>query len=216
MPVRFGSRCAALVLAALAAAAGTALASDPAAEAPAAATAPEAAKPAPARSEPEVPLRPEDQFFLANRYLLGRGLEKDPARANELFRMAAERGHDRAQLQLGLSYLKGRGIERDPVLAMQWIAKSADQNNPRALMELGAALWHGRGVPVDRIEAVKFLFLSQWAGSPAGQGMIRSYAVQLPPDQREEALKRARQWRTDHGLPADVETPRGSMKVQGS
>jgi TPR repeat protein len=130
--------------------------------------------------------------------------------------MAAERGHDRAQLQLGLSYLKGRGVERNPVLAMEWIAKSADRNNPRALMEMGSAHWNGHGVRVDRIEAVKFLFLSQWAGSPAGRGMLRGYAVQLSPDQRDEAIERARQWRTEHGLPADVEPSHGSMKVQGS
>jgi TPR repeat protein len=206
----------AIVLAALAAAAGTAWAADPVGDAPAAGKPPEAAAPPKPSSEPAVPRRPEDQFFLANRYLLGRGLEADPVRANELFRMAAERGHDRAQLQLGLSYLKGRGIERNPVLGMQWIAKAADQNNPRALTELGSAYWNGYGVTVDRIESVKFLFLAQWAGSPAGQGMIRSYAVQLSPEQREEARARARQWRIDHGLPADVEPPRGTMKVKGT
>jgi TPR repeat protein len=209
-------RAAAIALAALAAAGAAAWASDPVDDAPDAANAPQAAPPPKARSEPAVPRRPEDQFFLANRYLLGRGLEADPVRANELFRMAAERGHDRAQLQLGLSYLKGRGIERDPVLAMQWIGKAADQNNARALVEMGTAHWSGQGVALDRVEAVKFLYLAQWAGSPAAQGMIRSYVAKLSPEQNEEALARARQWRTDHGLPADVEPPRGSMKVRAS
>jgi TPR repeat protein len=208
-------RRAAIALAALAAAAGTALAADPVGGAPAAANAPEAAAPPKASTEPiPVPRRPEDQFFLANRYLLGRGVEVDVVRANELFRLAAERGHDRAQLQLGLSYLKGRGVERSPTLAMEWIGKSADQNNGRALVELATAHWNGSGVRLDRVEAVKFLFLAQWAGSPAGQGMIGSYASQLSAEQRAEALARARQWRTDHGLPADVEPSRGKMRFK--
>ena len=210
-------RHAAAAFAALAALSGSAAAADPVAAAPAAAAAPEdAATPKPGREAPEVPRRPEDQFFLANRYLYGRGIEKDPVRANELFRMAAERGHDRAQLQLGMSYLKGRGIERNPVLAMQWISKAAEQNNPRAQVELGTGYWNGSGIPTDRVEAVKWLHLGHWAGSPAGQGMIRSYVAQLTPAQREEALSRARQWRTDHGLPADVEPPRGTMRYKAS
>jgi TPR repeat protein len=211
VPGGFALLRAAIGFAALAVAAGTAPGAHAAGDAPAAVTAPGAAAP-PKGPEPiPVPRRPEDQFFLANRYLLGRGLEADPVRANELFRMAAQRGHDRAQLQLGLSYLKGRGIERNPVLAMEWIGKSADQNNGRALMELGVAHWNGYGVRLDRVEAVKFLLLSQWAGSPAGYAMIRRYAAELTPEQRQEALGRARQWRTDHGLPAEVEPPRGSM-----
>ena len=52
-------------------------------------------------------------------YRKGEGLEKDPARAVQLYRMAAETGNVYAQVRLGDSYRQGEGVEKDLAKAVQ-------------------------------------------------------------------------------------------------
>lgn len=65
---------------------------------------------------------------LALFYERGRGVEKDPAKAAELYRTAAEAGVPMAMYNLGLAYRYGRfGLEQDEKTALKWIRKAASK-----------------------------------------------------------------------------------------
>jgi hypothetical protein len=65
------------------------------------------------------------QARLADLYLTGRGVRRDPAEAARWFRRAAERGHGPAQYFLGVLLGTGVGTSADPVEAYQWLTLAA-------------------------------------------------------------------------------------------
>jgi TPR repeat protein len=65
-------------------------------------------------------------------YKLGRGVPKDPAKAVEWYRKAAEQGLATAQYDLGNMYNVGRGVPKDQTKAMEWYKKAVDQGDESA------------------------------------------------------------------------------------
>jgi TPR repeat protein len=63
---------------------------------------------------------------LADSYRSGEGVEKDLAKAFQLYRMAAETGHAEAQTRLADSYRNGEGVEKDLAKADQWYRIAAE------------------------------------------------------------------------------------------
>jgi uncharacterized protein len=57
---------------------------------------------------------------LGNQYLLGLGVEKNPAKAFTLCKHSAELGAREAQTDLGQMYLAGQVVPRDPQEAAPW------------------------------------------------------------------------------------------------
>jgi TPR repeat protein len=55
-------------------------------------------------------------------------MKRDPARAAQLYREAAEAGNGMAQNNLGAAYMKGEGVERNDPEAIQWLTRSAEQD----------------------------------------------------------------------------------------
>ena len=49
------------------------------------------------------------------------GVTEDNERAVELYKRAAEQGHQRAQLNLGIMYGRGEGVKRDYIEAYKWL-----------------------------------------------------------------------------------------------
>jgi len=84
---------------------------------------------------------PVGMWNLAFMYIKGEGgLEKDYAKARNLFRSSAELGYANAQYDLGIVLLDGVGGEPDKADAVKWFKKAADQGNRDAkkiLKELG-------------------------------------------------------------------------------
>jgi len=68
------------------------------------------------------------------------GTPRNETRAVELFGLAAEKGHKRAQLNLGTLYLRGQGVPRDLIQARAWLEKAASGGDPYALYALGRAM----------------------------------------------------------------------------
>ena len=60
----------------------------------------------------------------------GRGVAKDPARAAELFRDAAEKGHRAAQVSWGLKLIEGRDVEQDLVAGEFLVATGRPRRGP--------------------------------------------------------------------------------------
>lgn len=81
------------------------------------------------------------------------GPDKDPACAAGWFRKAADRGHAKAQYNLGVLHYQGQGVPRDRAIAAQWFRKAADQDFMDAQYNLGVMLYRGEGLPQDRREA---------------------------------------------------------------
>ena len=63
----------------------------------------------------------------AEKYRTGVGVEKNPAKAVDLYRKAAERGHLGSQYRLAESYRIGEGVVKDPGKAVQWHRKAAGE-----------------------------------------------------------------------------------------
>jgi uncharacterized protein len=80
---------------------------------------------------------------LADMYLGGLGMRRDPAKAFQLWKKLADLGNDEAQDVLGYFYLDGVGTDRDPGKAEQFFVRSAEQGNKNAMSEL--ALYYSLG-----------------------------------------------------------------------
>jgi TPR repeat protein len=62
-----------------------------------------------------------------------RGDYAEAMEAARWLRLAAERGHAKAQCKLGFMYHEGRGVPRDYVLAHMWLTLSALRGEPDAV-----------------------------------------------------------------------------------
>jgi TPR repeat protein len=85
------------------------------------------------------------QCNLADTYLHGEGVEKNPAMAFELFQTAANRGHNYAQIRMAGLYEDGVGCETDLTEALKWatIASLAEEDQKSA----STIMWMRSGLP---------------------------------------------------------------------
>jgi len=79
---------------------------------------------------------PAAEFEVAVRFMDGRGLPHDAAKAVEWYRKAAAQGLAPAQYRLGSLYEKGEGVDRDLALARMWYQRAAEQGNRKAMHNL--------------------------------------------------------------------------------
>ncbi len=79
---------------------------------------------------------PRAQRHLANRYLRGRGVPRDPARGAYWMSRAAEQGLALAQRGLGELYEHGLGVARDLERARRCYEAAAAQGDPVARAHL--------------------------------------------------------------------------------
>ncbi|CAJ1389722.1 unnamed protein product [Effrenium voratum] len=78
----------------------------------------------------------EAQYNLGAEFLTGKRVQKDPARAFELFREAAGQEHAAAMCNLGVMYAQGLGVQKDPLEARRWYEKAADRGDASGLFNL--------------------------------------------------------------------------------
>ena len=65
-------------------------------------------------------------------YFTGTGVEKDMKRAFEYFAKAADKGHAKAQYNLGVLYDRGEGTAQNYEQAFEWYSRAAEQGYPPA------------------------------------------------------------------------------------
>ena len=87
--------------------------------------------------------------------------------------------------------LRGQGTTEDPQEAARWIELAAGQGLARAQALLGRMHEHGRGVPRDEVEAYVLYDRAAQAGDPLAAELRARLAAQLPPEQLEQARRRA-------------------------
>ncbi len=84
--------------------------------------------------------------------------EKKYEQAFPKLKVAAEKGHRKAQYRLGRCYDKGNGVEEDNKAAFVWYEKAAKQDHAKAQYQLARYYLKGKGgVDVDLQKATKLL-----------------------------------------------------------
>jgi TPR repeat protein len=115
------------------------------------------------------------------KYLDGKGVAKDEAKAFAMNSEAAESGDHDAVLAMGWFHLNGIGVEADSEKAEYWYRKSARQGETRAMFSLGqmaylgtayedALLWFNRAADKGHKRSLYWLGKLYWRG----QGVVAS------------------------------------------
>ncbi len=81
---------------------------------------------------------------------------KDYAGAVVKLKIAAEKGHRKAQYRLGYCLDKGKGVTEDDAAAFSWYSKAAAQNHAKAQYQLGRCYKKGEGTKVNLEKAVLY------------------------------------------------------------
>jgi len=81
---------------------------------------------------------------------LGGGNEEDDKSAFVHLKLAANKGHTKAQYNLGWMYKDGKGVLQDDKQAVKWYRKAANQGYAEAQFNLGWMYAKGKGVQSDK------------------------------------------------------------------
>lgn len=93
---------------------------------------------------------------LGVQYMAGRGVEKDPARAIEFYRKAADKGSAPAQSNLAFILWNGEHVARDVPGAIAWARKAAEQGNTPAMWLIARSYDTGEGQEQDPAKAFEW------------------------------------------------------------
>jgi TPR repeat protein len=99
---------------------------------------------------------PASLCALALCYRTGTGAVRNPTKAAELFREAADGGCGLAQFQYGTCCLGGIGVPRNVEAALASFRRGAANGNSSSQFALGAAYEEGTGVPIDMHTAISW------------------------------------------------------------
>lgn len=109
------------------------------------------------------------QYHLGGMYLMAEGVERDGARAKELFERAAAQGESRALYRLGRLCEDGRDMPRDYAKVMTYYAQAARKGMPFAIQNIGNLLTRGQGVKKNLEQARQVYLLTAGEGDPMSQ-----------------------------------------------
>ena len=127
------------------------------------------------------------------------GIQPDPAKAAELFRFAAERGHALAQAQLAQMYHSGEGVvAQDGTEATKWYRLAAEQGDLDSQLALGMMHAEGELVAQDFVKALKWVNIAA-SGNRGLLGHRDQMANLMSPEQVAEAEALADEWLKQHG-----------------
>ncbi len=96
----------------------------------------------------------------------------DAAKAVQIYRGLAEKGHAEAQFKLVYFYSRGIGVEKDIGLALAWLQKAAEQEHPEACYQLGVFHLTGTGTPKNPAEAFRWLKKAAESGPAEAQFQV--------------------------------------------
>ena len=75
----------------------------------------------------------------------GAGVDRNVVEAVRWYRLAAEQGHARAQVNLGKSYEFGDGVQQSLTEAVRWYRLAAEQGYAEGQTSLGVMYVNGAG-----------------------------------------------------------------------
>lgn len=110
--------------------------------------------------------------------------------AVKCYRAAADAGHAKAQVMLGIRLVRGLGIEERPDLGEYYITEAARQGEPKALYVLAKMYQEGFGREPDAAQAVYLLYLAALEGHPDAQAEGKALAETLSDEQQQRVSER--------------------------
>ncbi|MFK1438010.1 tetratricopeptide repeat protein [Pseudomonas aeruginosa] len=145
-------------------------------------------------TEQNPPVDPQaDAWFLRARELERQNIEAHDAEMIALYKLAAEKGHHKAQLNLAGLYIQGTEVPRDENKAVDLVEKAIQQNSPRAFYLMGVMLQQGAGVKIDETAALSYFRKAADMGDPYGQlavgESLRNASVNLPEPERRRGYQ---------------------------
>ena len=99
------------------------------------------------------------------------------------FKPLANKGHAKAQSNLGFMYSKGYGVIRDYNMSIIWFSKAAIQNDPDAQHNLGIMHGNGLGVPRDHFLAYIWFSIAAANGHQSSNMKRELAATRLKPEE---------------------------------
>jgi TPR repeat protein len=110
------------------------------------------------------------QYFIADMYEHGWGVEKSHEKAIQFLQLAANNGNYPAQFDLGSLYNDGTGgMPMDKAIACQWFEKAADSGHARAMHNTGYCYQVGSGGKKDSDKAIHYYTLAAELGLTSSQ-----------------------------------------------
>ena len=107
------------------------------------------------------------QELLAEAYLTGRGVPRDPVIAAGWLRKAAEQDSLSAQIMLAQLYEEGVGVEKDVAESTRWLEKAASRGDGESQLSLGVRYLQGAGVAANPKTGVMWIEKAARQGDPA-------------------------------------------------
>ena len=131
-------------------------------------------------------------------------IQKDYAKAVQLYRPLAAAGNPEAQVNLGYMFDEGLGVSRDYGEAVRWYRFAADQGEPQGLNNLANMYRDGVGVQQDYVQA--HLWFNLAAGRFATEEKRAAaakdrdnVAAKMTAEQIAEAQRLAQHWKSKPG-----------------
>ena len=140
-------------------------------------------------------------FNLGQAYRLGRGVAQDAARAEELYRRAAELGHLQAADTYGLILFQDGRQQQ----ALPYVQDAARRGDPRSQYLLGIAHFNGDLMARDWVRAYALLTLANAAGLPQAASAIGEMDAHIAMADRQRATVLADQLRAEAQAARDAE-----------
>ena len=113
------------------------------------------------------------------------------------FRPLAERGHAKAQSNLGFMYSKGHGVSQNYGKSISWLSKAAVQNDAHAQHNLGIIHGNGLGVPQDHFLAYLWFTIASANGHKSSAMKRELAATRLKLEDLKKANEIARKCRLE-------------------
>lgn len=146
------------------------------------------------------------QLQVGEAYETGNGVPRDPQKAADWYRKAADQKNLGAELHLAVLYRDGAGkaFPRDMNQAAAWYRKAADQGDPGAQGTLAMLYTLGQGVPRSDVEAYFWLDLAASVKSPNQAQYIanrQNVGTHITVDEQADVEQRVAQWKAAHPRP---------------
>jgi TPR repeat protein len=113
----------------------------------------------------------------------GDGVPQDYVEAVKWFRIAAERGHAKAQHNLAFMYENGQGVSQDYAEAAKWYHMAAAQGLASSQNNLGVLCESGNGVAQDHADAIKWYRRAAENGDANGVDNLNRLEAHLQGDE---------------------------------
>lgn len=136
------------------------------------------------------------QYFLAQMYRKGEGVDKDLTQAEHWYRKAATQGNKLAQYNLGWMYDIGAGVRQSTAETLKWYGLAAAQGDQYAPFNIGTIYYRGEGVEKDFIKTYYWFDIAMTNGSIKAKKWRDRMAKRMSEAQIEEAKTRLQQWQT--------------------